>query len=78
MKTSNEISLPVRRKLKTRAGIAPLLEDPDSLRYSDIDKANILQKQFCNVFVSEPAGEIPILDRAVGNAMKETTEEDLA
>ena len=37
----------IRRKLKTRAGIAPLLEDPedpDSLRYSDIDKANILQK----------------------------------
>lgn len=73
----------IRRKLKTRAGIAPLLEDPedpDALQYSDIDKANILQQQFCNVFVSEPAGEIPTLDRIVGNAMPEIefTEEGVA
>ena len=44
----------VRGKMKTRAGIAPLLRsvnDPTTLCFSDKEKASILQKQFCSVFV---------------------------
>lgn len=56
----------IRRKLKTKPGVAPLLEnerDVESIRYSDEEKANILQKQFASVFIREPAGEIPRLIR---------------
>ena len=52
----------VRRKLKSKPGVAPLLEnslDKDSIRYSDQDKANILQSQFSSVFVKEPDGNLP-------------------
>ena len=38
-----------RSKLKTKSGVAPLLEnpkDPKSLKFNDVDKANILQRQF--------------------------------
>ena len=38
----------VRHKLKTKSGVAPLLEDinnRDSMKFEDRDKANILQKQ---------------------------------
>ena len=52
----------VRGKLKTKSGVAPLLEDPkdkDSTKFEDIAKANILQKQFTSVFTKEPEGELP-------------------
>ena len=42
-----------RRKLKTKCSVAPLLaniKDKDSLRFSDEEKANLLQKQFSSVF----------------------------
>ena len=51
-----------RRKLKTKSGVAPLLEDVEdknSLKFNDQDKANILQKQFSSVFTREPDGDIP-------------------
>ena len=56
----------VRQKLKTKAGVAPLLEnnsDSQSTKFDDKDKANILQKQFASVFTKEPDGEIPQLER---------------
>ena len=52
----------VRKKLKTKSGVSPLLEnvnDQDSLKFDDKDKANILQNQFCSVFTKEPNGEPP-------------------
>ena len=55
-----------RRKLKSKSGIAPLLEnmkDKDSLKFNDKEKAEILQKQFLSVFKREPDGEIPMLPR---------------
>ena len=72
----------VRRKLKTRAGIAPLLkdvDDPDSLQFDDAEKARILQEQFCSVFVREPDGEIPVLERRTDVMMPEIsiTREDV-
>ena len=51
-----------RSKLKTKTGVAPLLEntkDNSSIRYSDIEKANILQRQFASVFTKEPDGDLP-------------------
>ena len=56
----------VRSKLKTKCGIAPLLENPkdkSSIKYGDGEKAAILQKQFCSVFTKEPAGELPRFDQ---------------
>lgn len=52
-----------RRKLKTKTGIAPLLskrDDDSSIVYTDIDKANVLQRQFCSVFTNEPDDELPV------------------
>ena len=54
-----------RSKLKTKTGVAPLLEntnDKSSIRYSDKQKADILQKQFASVFTREPDGELPKFD----------------
>ena len=51
-----------RRKLKSKCGVAPLLEDindKDSLKFDDTAKANILQTQFSSIFTNEPDGEIP-------------------
>ena len=53
----------LRRNLKTKPGIAPLLEnleDKTSLKYSDEEKANILQNQFSSVFLKESGDNIPI------------------
>ena len=58
--------LHARKKLSTKTGIAPLLEnssDPDSLRFDDEAKANILQKQFLSVFTTESTEEIPKLSQ---------------
>ena len=52
----------VRSKLKTKAGVAPLLEKADdktSIRFDDKEKADILQDQFCSVFTKEPEGTLP-------------------
>ena len=56
----------VRHKLKTKSGIAPLLEtdsNSDSMKYDDKAKADILQRQFSSVFTREPDGEIPHFER---------------
>ena len=50
------------RKLKTKCGVAPLLStinDTNSLKFDDEEKANILQNQFSSVFTHEPEGDIP-------------------
>ena len=52
--------------MKTRSGVAPLLEnnkDLESTRFDDKEKANILQKQFSSVFTHEPDNDIPKLDK---------------
>ena len=51
-----------RRKLKTITRVSPLLEnvnDSKSVKFSAIDKANILQNQFSSVFTNEPEGVLP-------------------
>ena len=70
----------VRRSLKTKTGIAPLLKDNNdklSIRFSDKDKANILQNQFASVFIHEPPGDVPSLPTYTEfstNYVKVTTE----
>ena len=52
----------VRSKLKSRESVAPLYDRPDdkdSIEHSDLEKANILQRQFSSVFTIEPEGELP-------------------
>ena len=54
----------VRRKLKSKTGVAPLLQnalDKSSIKHSDQEKANILQQQFTSVYTKEPAGKTPTL-----------------
>ena len=54
----------VRKRLKTKEGVAPLLQDPqnkDSMKFTDEEKANILQKQFASVFTNEPNGMAPTM-----------------
>ena len=56
----------IRRRLKTKTGVAPLLEnnnDKCSTKFSDSDKANILQTQFSRAFTREPEGDIPSLQK---------------
>ena len=51
-----------RRHLKTKSGIAPLLDDPknkDSMKFDDEEKASILLKQFSSVFTRETDEEVP-------------------
>ena len=55
----------VRKKLKTKSGVSPMLQnvkDPDSLKFDDKDKANILQKQFSSVFTKEQSDNLPTLE----------------
>ena len=55
-----------RRRLRTKTGIAPLRKnpnDPNSLKFDDETKAEILQKQFESVFVKEPDGQLPAFER---------------
>lgn len=54
----------VNGKLKTKVGVSPLLQnekDKESMKFSDKEKADILQNQFCSVFTNEPEGDIPTL-----------------
>ena len=56
----------VRGRLKTKEGVAPLLEDPtnkSSMKFLDGEKANILQEQFSSVYTSEPDSEAPFMSR---------------
>ena len=51
----------IRRRMKTKSGIAPLLEDnkdKTSLKFGDDEKAEILQHQFTSVFTKESSGAI--------------------
>ena len=52
----------VRNSLKSKSGVSPLLRSPadkTSVRFSNEDKADILQDQFCSVFTKEPRGQLP-------------------
>ena len=54
----------MEKKLKVKTGVSPLLDDPNdkkSMKYLDFEKANILQKQFTNVFTEELPGEVPTI-----------------
>ena len=56
----------IRHRLKTKSGVAPLLENPQdkgSMKFSDVDKANILQNQFSSVYVKEHEDDIPKWNR---------------
>ena len=62
-----------RECLKTRIGVVPLLcnpDDPGTLSHSDEEKADILQSQFCSVFMREPEGEIPQLGPRIGERLE--------
>jgi ribonuclease P/MRP protein subunit RPP40 len=62
----------IRNRLKTKSGVAPLLEkneDKDSMKFSDEEKANILQNQFSSTYVREPEGEIPKLSYRTENTI---------
>ena len=49
-----------RAHLKTKSRVSPLLGDLSSIKHNDTDKAEVLQHQFCQVFIREPEGDIPI------------------
>ena len=56
----------IRRRLKTKSGGATLLDnhnDRSSTKFSDSDKANILQNQFSRAFTRKPEGEIPSIGK---------------
>ena len=62
--------------------MSPLLLDkniPNSLRFGDEDKAEILQDQFCSVFTKEQPGSIPVLEKRTDKEIKclEITEESV-
>ena len=64
-----------RSKLNTKPGVSPLLEDEkdsSSLKYSDTEKAEVLQKQFCSVFIQEPEGGIPQLEKRTKASINST------
>ena len=64
----------VRSKLRTKSGVSPLLQErnnPNSLRFDDEEKANILQDQFCSVFTKEPQGEVPTLQKRTDIELKD-------
>ena len=54
----------IRSRLKTNAGISSLLgdgNDKKSIKFSNEEKASILEKHFCSAFTSEPDSDIPKL-----------------
>ena len=64
----------VRQKLKSKSGIAPLLQDPkdkSSTKFNDKEKADILQNQYSSVFTIEPCQDLPSLDRRTNNRIPE-------
>ena len=55
----------VHSKLKTKTGVAPLLQDEKdetSTKFDDKEKTNTFKKQFVSVFTKEPNAEVPVLD----------------
>ena len=49
---------------EAKSGVAPLIDEKDKTKkFSDSDKANILQDQFSSVFTIEPTEDIPRLER---------------
>jgi len=63
-----------RGRLKTRDGVAPLLsdiEDTHSIKHTDSEKSEILQKQFCKVFTVEPVGPVPSLPLRTNTSLHE-------
>ena len=53
-----------RQELKTKCGVAPLLEneeDKNSLKFDDETKANILQNHFSKVYTRETQGIVPAI-----------------
>ena len=64
----------VRNKLRTKSGVSPLLQDkknPNSLKFDDKEKAEILQDQFCSVFTKEQLGSTPVLEKRTDNEIKD-------
>jgi len=59
----------VRKKLKTKSGVAPLLDDEGTMKYTDKEKADILQSQFSSVFTNEPLDDIPFIDKRTENTI---------
>ena len=56
----------VRKNLKTKIGVAPLLENVDdisSIKFDNVDKANILQKQFSGVYTDESVGHLSCTEK---------------
>ena len=56
----------MRRKLKTKGGVSPLLKnvkDETSMRFEDKEKAEILSEQYSNVFTSENLENIPVIGK---------------
>ena len=56
----------VPSKLKTKTGVAPLLQDEKdetSTKFNGKEKADILQKQFVSIFTKEPNAEVPVLNK---------------
>ena len=56
----------VRSKLKTKTGVARLLQDKKdetSTKFDEKEKTNILQKQFVSIFTKEPNAEVPVLEK---------------
>ena len=67
----------VRSKLKSKESVAPLYYespyDKLSIKHSDKEKANILQKQFSSVFTIEPEGQLPRFDIRTTSSIPEVT-----
>ena len=64
----------VRRMLKTKSGVAPLLSDKtdkNSTKFDDKEKADILQEQFSSVFTCEPEGDVPQLTKRTDALLKD-------
>ena len=63
-----------RSKLRTKSGVSPLLQDkknPQSLRFDDKEKAEILQDQFCSVFTKEQPGSTPVLKKRTDKEIRD-------
>ena len=63
----------IRSRLKTKAGVGPLLADKcekTSIKFDDKEKANILQDQFCSVFTNEPEGMLPYFPKRTNSVIQ--------
>ena len=63
-----------RRNLKTKSGIAPLLNNPkdmNSMTYDDEGKAEILSRHYSSIFTKEDINEIPKLKKRAKKSIKD-------